>query len=193
MRERFPFGYVFLVGFVAGILTMNFGKSILLENTGLLDENALRQLASMTLDSSALFAFVLRQRMVECIVLAIAATTYLGLAVCVAMTGWYGFSAGAFLAAGMLRFGFKGILLIFASTMPQYLLYVPAVYALLLWCEKTYRMIYRKGYYQSGDIKAPVLSGRVLLLLGILIVLALGCALESFVNPSILRSFLKMF
>ncbi len=192
MREKFPFGFIFFAGFIIGMIVMNFGKSILLDGTGLLDEGTLRQLSGMTTDGSALFAFVLRKRIVGFVVLVVAATTYLGLAVCVIMTGWYGFAAGTFLAAGMLRYGFRGVLLVLASVMPQYLLYVPAVYGLLLWCEKTYRMIYQKGIYQGKEIKAPVLSGRVLLVLGIFIVLVAGCALESFVNPSILQGFLKM-
>lgn len=192
MRERFPFGYIFLVGFAAGILTMNFGKSILLDGTGVLAGETLRQLSTAMPDNSALFAFVLRKRMVGFAVLTATATTYLGLAVCAGLAGWYGFAAGSFVAAGLLRFGFKGVILVLAATMPQYLLYGPAIYALLRWCERTYRMIYKKNYYQEGETKAPALSSRVLLLIGIFAVLTAGCALESFVNPSILQGFLEL-
>lgn len=192
MRERFPFGYIFLVGLVAGILTMNFGKSILLEDTGLLDENTLRQLSSVNLGGSALFAFVVRKRMLVFVMFAVAATTYLGVAVCFIGAGWYGFSAGVFLAAGVLRYGMKGLLLALAATLPQYLIYIPAIYGLLLWCEKTCRMIYGKNYYQDKDAKTPALTGRVLSLLVLAAVMLAGCALESFVNPPILRGFLKL-
>lgn len=196
MRGRFPFGYIFLVGLLAGILMMNFGKNILLDSTGLLEEETLRQMSSAASDSSVLFAFVLRERMIEFAVLALAATTYLGMAACVAAAGWYGFSAGAFLAAGVLRYGLRGILLALAGTLPQYLLYGPALYGLLLWCEKTFRMIYGKGpygngYHQESDTKIPAFSGRVLSLLILFAVMLAGCALESFVNPAILRGFLK--
>lgn len=196
MRGRFPFGYIFLVGLLAGILIMNFGKNILLDGTGLLEEETLRQMSSTVSDSSVLFVFVLRERMIEFAVLALAATTYLGLAACVAAAGWYGFSVGAFLAAGVLRYGLRGILLALAGTLPQYLLYGPALYGLLLWCEKTFRMIYGKGhyrkrYYQESDSKIPAFSGRVLSLLILFVLMLAGCALESFVNPAILRGFLK--
>lgn len=191
MRDRFPFGYIFLAGLAAGIVTMNFGKNILLDNTGLLDENTLRQVSAMTLDSSVLFVFVLRKRMTEFAVLALAATTYLGLAACVCAAGWYGFCAGAFLAAGILRYGVKGILLALAATLPQYLVYGPALYGLLLWCGRTCRMIYGRGAYQ-GDDKIPALSGRVLSLLLLAAAAAIGCALESFVNPAIFKAFVKI-
>lgn len=191
MRERFPFGYIFLVGLVAGILTMNFGKSILLEETGLLDENTLRQLSTVNPGGSALFAFILRKRMLAFLLFVVASTTYLGMAACVIGAGWYGFSAGAFLAAGVLRYGMKGILFALAATLPQYLVYIPVIYGLLVWCEKTCRMIYGKNYYQDRDTKAPVFTGRVLSLLVLFIAMLAGCALESFVNPAILRGFLK--
>ncbi len=195
MRARFPFGSVFLAGLIAGILIMNFGKSILLENTGLLDEYTLYYMKYMTVDSGALFAYVLRKRMGNALLLVIMATTYLGLVFCAGAAFWYGLSAGAFLAAGVLRFGIKGILLALAGTMPQYLLYLPAFYALFLWCEELYRKIYRKKYYEPDygkDKETPTLAGRVLKLLSIGIVLSVGCALESFANPSILLSFLKI-
>ena len=192
MRGKYPFGYIFLVGLVAGIITMNFGKSILLEDTGLLDENTLRQLSAVNLGGSALFAFVLRKRMVVFALFAVAATTYLGTVVCVVGAGWYGFSAGAFLAAGVLRYGLKGIFLALAAMLPQYLVYVPAIYGLLVWCERTCRMIYGKNYYQEKDKRTPVLTGRVLSLLMLIAMMFTGCALESFVNPAILRGFLKL-
>lgn len=192
MRERSSFGMIFMIAFVAGILTMNFGKSILVENTGLLDENMLRQMTSVFPDSNALFAFVLRKRLALMGILIVAATTYLGVAACAVVTGWFGFAAGAFLATALMRYGFKGLLLVAAGTMPQYLLYIPSLYALLLWCEKTCRMIYGRGHRGSLDTKTPILLGRVLPLLVIFVGLYAGCFLESFVNPTILRGFLKI-
>jgi len=185
-------GMVFLLAFVAGILTMNFGKSILLENTGLLDENMLMQMKSAFPDSDALFVFVMRKRLTFVVIMAVLATTYLGVAACMAVTMWYGFSTGMFLTAAILRYGFKGILLVAAGVLPQYFLYIPAIYALLIWSDKTCRMIYCKSYYQREDTKTPILLGRVLSLVVILFGMVAGCFLESFVNPGILQGFLRM-
>lgn len=192
MRSRFPFGYIFLMGLVAGIITMNFGKSIMLEDTGLLDENILRQLSAVNLGGSALFAFILRKRMIVFATLAVAATTYLGIVMAAIGAGWYGFSAGAFLAASVLRYGLKGVFLALAATLPQYLIYAPAIYGLLLWCEKTYRLIYGRNYYPEKERKTPVLTGQVFSLLVIFAMMLVGCALESFVNPTILKGFIML-
>lgn len=191
MRRRFPFDSIFLAGLVAGILIMNFGKGILLEDTGLLDEYTLYHMRDMAVDSSALFVYVLRRRFGKLAVLSIMATTYLGLIVCSGAAFWYGFLAGSFLAAGVLRFGVKGILLVLAGTMPQFLFYLPAFYVLLLWCEEVYRSIYQKKGYVP-DATAPTPARRVLKLLCVCIAVFLGCVLESFANPAILMSFLKI-
>ncbi len=192
MRDKFSFGMIFLVGLIAGILTMNFGKSILLENTGLLDETMLKQMSSAFPDSNALFAFVLRKRLILMAVMVLLATTYLGMVACGALDLWYGFSTGAFLAAALLRYGFKGILLVASGVLPQYLFYGPALYALLLWCDRTCRMIYCKGYRYGEDAKTPILLGRVLPLVFILVGLLIGCFLESYVNPGILKGFIRL-
>lgn len=190
MRGRFPFGYIFLAGLVAGIITMNFGKGIMLEDAGLLNEDMLRQLSNVNLSGSALFAFLLRKRMILFAVFAIAATTYLGMAASVFGAGWYGFCAGVFLTASVLRYGMRGVFFALAATMPQYLIYAPVIYGLFLWCEKTYKLIYGRTFYPEKDKRTPVLTGQVFSLLILAAMMFVGCAMESFVNPPILKGFL---
>ena len=192
-KGRLPLGPIFLAGVLAGILMMNLGKSILLENTGLLDEYTLYHMKYMTVDSSALFYYVLCLRMKTAITLAILATTYLGLVVCAGATFWYGLSAGAFLSAAVIRYGLKGILFACVGILPQYIVYVPAFVILLMWCETLNRSIYfRNSSVTEGNGTVPWFK-RVAQLLLILGVLLLGCMLESFANPGLLEKFLKIF
>ncbi len=88
--KRIRFGNLFLAGLIAGIFIMNIGKSILLESTGLLDEYTLYQMKYMTVDSNALFCYVLRQRIGSTLLLGILATSYLGMIVCAGAAFWYG-------------------------------------------------------------------------------------------------------
>ncbi len=192
MKSRFSFGMIFLTGLVAGILTMGFGKSILLENTGFLDENMLRQMTSAFPDSNALFAYVLRKRLIILVIMVILATTYLGMAACVIADVWFGFSAGAFLAAAVMRYGMKGIFVAAAAVFPQYLLYGPMFYGLLLWCRQTCHMIYGRDHRYLSDTKTPILFGRVLPLLILCVGTLAGCFLESYVNPGIIKGVLKL-
>lgn len=192
MKERVSFGMIFLVGFVAGMIVMNFGKSILLENTGLLDENMLKQMVSAFPEGNALFAFVLRKRISVALVMILLATTYLGVVLCVVYDLWLGFSAGIFLTASVLRYGFKGLFLVAAGILPQYLIYAPVLYILLVWCDRTCRMIYGRNRSFGENIKTPDTVGRVLPLVVILAGLIGGCFLESYVNPGILQGAIKM-
>lgn len=170
---------------------MNIGKSILLENTGLLDEYALYHMKYMTVNSNALFYYVLKQRLGTMLLLAVFATTYLGLTVCLGAVAWYGMAAGAFMSALVIRYGLKGIFFAVVGIFPQYLLYVPAMLAMLFWCERLCRSIYFKnGIYQEGSVS---LLKRLLNLVVIFFVVILGCFLESYINPHLMSGLLKIF
>lgn len=192
MKEaRLPVLPIFCISFVAGILVMNIGKSILLENTGLFDEYTLYTMKYMTVDSNALFSYVLRERLGRLLILTVLSTTYLGLVVCVGTVIWYGMSAGAFLAALTLRYGIKGIFLAVVAVFPHYLIYVPVLLALLAWCETLYRGIYGRTI-NIGEDKAflPKKLARLAAIFGAAVV---SCLLEAYVNPLILLSYLRVF
>ncbi len=167
------------------------GKSILLGDGGMFDESTLYHLKYMTVDSNALFFYVFRKRLFRLLGLAVLSTTYLGLIACMGAAFWYGLSAGAFLAALTIRYGIKGILLALISMFPQYLVYVPVLLALLIWCEELFRGIYVRGEYSAAD-RGFVLkkAGRLLVLIAVLIV---GCMMEAYMNPYLLMGFLKIF
>lgn len=192
-KGRLPYGPIFLTGVLAGILLISLGKRILLENTGLLDEYTLYHMKYMTVDSSALFYYVLRLRLKSAITLAILATTYLGVFVCAGTAFWYGLSAGTLLATVVIRYGLKGILFAFAGVLPQYIIYVPTILALLLWCENLNRSIYFRNNVITDAGSSVVWPKRLAQLAVILCVLILGCLLESFMNPGLLEKFLKIF
>lgn len=191
-RGHLPLFYLFLAGLAVGIFTMNLGKSILLENTGLLDEYTLYHMKYMTVDSNALFVFVLKKRLGSMLTLTVLSTTYLGLLVCGGAIFWYGLSTGSFLTALLIRYGLKGLFLAVASVFPQYLLYVPAIVALVLWCERLNRNIYFNRYSPLEERKV-IQPGQVLKLFAIFGVILVGCLLESFCNPYILLMLLKIF
>ncbi len=190
---KLPLVTIFTAGVFAGMFCMNFGRSILLENTGLLDEYTLYHMKYMTVDSSALFYYILKQRLCGVLVLAVLSTTYLGLAVCSGVVLWYGVCTGAFLATAVIRYGLKGILLVVVGIFPQYLVYVPAMIIMLFWCQKVYRTIYLDRTYALEHDKNFLFPKFLLQLLGIVMFFVVGCVLESFLNPYLLRGLLKIF
>lgn len=191
--EKLPFLQIFLVGISIGILGMSFGRSILLENTGLLDEYTLYNMKYMSVDGRALFYYVLRERLSCVVILVVLATTYLGLFLCVGVAFWYGMAAGAFLAAAVIRYGLKGILFAVVSVFPQYLIYVPVLFHLLLWCETLCRGIYFQKNFRQEKGNILLKSKYIMKLIVLLLLMIIGCILESFINPQLLSGLLKIF
>ena len=188
---KLPVLPIFFAGVVAGVLVMNIGKSILLENTGLFDEYTLYNMKYMTVDSNALFSYVFRERILKFLAIAVLSTTYLGLAVCVGAVAWYGMSAGAFLSALVIRYGIKGGFLALVAMFPHYLIYIPAFLALLGWCENLYRGIYNRSVNFSED--KAYLPKKLVKLAAIFLTVTVACFLEAYVNPYILLGYLKVF
>ncbi|MCI9321476.1 MAG: stage II sporulation protein M [Lachnospiraceae bacterium] len=179
-----------MAGFLLGILIMKVGESSLLGKTGLFDENVLYHMKYMTIDSNALFYYVLRKRLLTVLILAVLSTTYLGMAVCAGTALWYGTATGGLLAAMVIRYGIKGILLAAASLFPQYLIYFPAIFSLLVWGESVYGSIYRRI---GGETEKNIWMKKMGQLAAVIGMTVAGCALEGYVNPEIFMSLLKIF
>lgn len=184
---------LFCAGLLAGILVLYIGKSILLENTGLFDEDTLYHMKYMTVDSSALFCYILRKRIGKLLILAVLSTTYLGLAACMGTVFWYGMSAGVLLASLTIRYGVKGIVLAVISIFPQYLIYVPVMLVMLTWCETVFRGIYHRNGGGYEAVNKGFLLRQTGQLAAIIAAMTAGCLAEGYINPYILKGFLKIF
>lgn len=191
---KLPLLPLFLAGVVLGVMIMNLGKGMLLENTGLLDEYTLYHMKYMTVSGNVLFWYILGQRLKEAVFLTVMAVTGLGLAAVCGMCGWYGMAVGMFLSASVLRYGIKGILLALTGLFPQYLLYIPAVVLLLVSCEKMCRRLHFRGSgNMTGGPGRRNLSGLWLRFPAAILLMVLGCILEAYVNPHFLFILLKRF
>ena len=188
---KLPLRFLFLIGFGIGLSAAYFGRGIWFQTTGILDEDTLYRMKYMTVDSGVLFAYVLCKRCRNFFVLIIMATTYLGLVFCGGITVKYGFSIGFFISTAIYWYGIKGLLLGIVGAFPQYLCYVPAILLLIRWCEELHRSIY--FYHNITGQGKKSLPGRLGKLALILMVLVLGCILECFVNPVLLKGFLQFF
>ena len=187
---RLPVFQLFMAGFLIGILIMKIGENILLEKTGIFDEEVLYHMKYMTVDNNSLFCYVLRKRLLAVLVLAVLSTTYLGMAICVGAALWYGAAAGGLLAVMVLRYGMKGILLAAASLFPHYLIYFPAIFTLLAWGESVYGSIYHRIGLETEKNVLIKKTGQLAAIIGMTVA---GCALEGYVNPEVFLSLLKIF
>lgn len=183
----------FLIGICGGIVLANVSKSELLSETALLEKNALLQVRYASFDSRSLFLCLLGQRLKEAGLLLLLSTTFLGLVAVWFYALRYGVSLGLLLTQVIAGYGPKGILLLMAGLLPQMLVYVPVWVLLLALGERTCRRL----YYLNGNegivglkrmwIHLTVQGGLLLFALSV------GCLLEAYVNPYLLRLVLKLF
>ncbi len=183
---------IFLIGICGGIVLANLGKSELLSGSALLEEDALMQVRYAVIDSGALFFYLLRQRLGEAGFLLLLSTTFLGLAAVWFYAFSYGVSLGFLLTTLLIGHGPKGILLMLAGLFPQMLVYVPVWALVLALAERTCRRL----YYLNGNSGLAGLKRMWIHLTAqaglLLFLLAVGCGLEAYVNPYLVRMVLRL-
>lgn len=187
--------YLFLGGFLSGTLIINIWRSSFLGEMDLLNAVSLSRLKYLDIDGSAFFIYVLRKRLEVVMLLCLLATTYVGTAAVSLYAAGMGVMAGILLSISAIRYGLKGILLIAAGIMPQYLFLVPACIMLMNWCYQLCVGMYYPGRSCEviyGDRKQYFMK-KILQLFLILGVVIIGSLIESYVNPILFFGFLKIF
>ncbi len=196
-QERLFVGLAF-AGFVLGIVLMNMGQKVLLENTGLLSEYTLYEIKYSQIDSDAFFWYVLRKRIGTMLVMAVLSTTWLGLIIGYAYAAWGGISFGMLMMAAMIRYGLKGIFLIGVGVFPQGLIYLPMCFLMLKWCRGFCMSLYFPEKYtlktgREETEKDYIMRRTVFRFLSLVVVVIIGCFLESYVNPKLVLNLLQNF
>lgn len=187
--------YLFLGGFLAGILWINICRNTLFQDMELLNASSLNRLRYLDIDGGTFFLYVMRERMGVVVLMCLLAMTFLGTAAVAAYAFWMGTMAGVFLSVASIRYGLKGIVLIIVGIVPHYFLLVPACIMLMNWCYKLSTAL----YYPERAVEAlygsrkQYLIRKIPQLLIIIGVVIIGSLLESYVNPTMLSYFLKIF
>lgn len=171
-KERTAWTLLFMAGFLAGIGIICLFLQNLVVESGFLDASFLAGMQYLDINKNGLFLYALKQRMGMAAFLALlSAAGAAGMGISLLLV-WSGISAGVVLTVFSMRFGIKGLLLFLACILPQMLLLIPGFLMLMDWCS---RKLERK------QLLLP------------LIVVIMGCFLESYVNPYIFKVVLKIF
>lgn len=187
--------FLFLFGFILGIVIINCWKEQFLTEGSMLNEMALARLKYLEVNKTSFLIYVLKKRLSSIWMLALLSTTFLGVIAVYGYMIWLGAGMGFLLSAFIMQYGVKGILLFLAGTFPQYILYIPAMLLLLAWG----RQLTVKLYFPQKDISGQYMNRqqavfrffiRLLILHGVVIT---GCLLESYVNPNIITNVLQIF
>ena len=179
--EKIPFLLLCAVGFLLGCFV-----AVLVRGKGsVLAPDNLCRMKGMILDQGAYAYDVIKLRGGMVLFIIIAGTTYLAPTVCMLSAVWIGMSLGCFQTMAIAQYGLKGILLLPAAAMPQFLAYLPAFFCLLKWSTRLYHAIYKKQNWKKGS----ALSGLIL----ILAAFACGIFMECRIAPGTLQQVLQAF
>lgn len=187
--------YLFLGSFLLGVFIMNMGNDRLLTENGIFSAASVNRLKYIEIDSGKFLKYVLKHRMGEGAALILLSTTGIGFLSVYVCIVWQGMLAGMTITAAVIRYGIKGLLLILGGLFPHQLLLIPAQIMLLGWCYENcskgqFSGKYMQPYYGS---RKQQLIRQGILLLWIVIVVLIGCILESYVNPILVTDLVKIF
>lgn len=187
--------YLFLGSFFVGVFFMNMGNETLLTEEGIFSTASVNRLKYIEIDNGKFFKYVIKQRMGEGVAMILLSTTGIGLTAMYLWVAWQGVLAGMTVTAAIIRFGIKGLLLLLGSLFPHQLLIIPAEVMLLGWCYENSSKEQGIGGYGSSFYKSRKQGflRQGIGLLWILIVILIGCILESYVNPMLISDLVKIF
>lgn len=184
-----------MIGLFLGILIVNAGYDTWIRNGSLLGTEMILRLKNSVPDGGELFAYIMKHRLFTVFMIAVLATTVIGIpAVCGYMC-YIGLAAGCLLSVAVIRYGIRGLLLMAAGVLPQGILLIPAYVALVVWSIGVNRLLYSKSPYGEHYIhvgRQNYLKKGVEIIC-IIAVVIIGCLLESYVNPKMLYFILKIF
>lgn len=189
--------FLFGGGFLLGILLFGGFKELLMHDNGILGPTFLAGLQNPDIEPKSFFAYILRHRMKEYIMLGILSTTFLGMLSIYLFIVGQGMIGGMVLATVFVRYGLKGIILLMAGMFPHQLLFIPATVMMLIWsyqnCSGSFYPYPTKYMAIGYHNKKQLFVRQGVLLMWIICVVLIGCILECYVNPILLTDVAKIF
>ena len=187
--------YLFLGSFLLGVLIMNMGDERLLTEEGIFSQTSVSRLKYIEVDSGRFFGYVLKHRIGEGALLLLLSTTGLGIISIYTCIVWQGILTGMTITTAIIRYGIRGLLLLVGGMFPHQLLLIPAQIMLLGWCYENCGRGRFAGKYSSSYYKGmrQQYLRQAIGLLWIIMVIIIGCILESYVNPILISDLVKIF
>ena len=164
----------YMTGFFVGILYANIISRDYIASTGIFNDYFLEQYTQVDIDTVDFLWYVVYVRALPVIFLIAFGCSRFRKAAALAFILWTGFSSGVILTTAVMKLGVKGIILCLICVTPQFLCYV-AAYLMLLW----FLFVYPKTRWNLTKT------------VSFLLLMAVGILLECYVNPVIMKLFIR--
>lgn len=165
---------LFMLGFLAGILYANIVSKQYVTVTGIFNEYFLNQYVQTEVVVEEYIWYIMQVRLLPFAIICILGCTRLKKPAVLLCLLWTGFSTGMLAVASVMHLGMKGIMLCVVGIMPHFIFYILS-YTVLLW----YFYNYPNTRWNSGKTMFVVLT------------FAIGIILESYMNPILMKAFIR--
>ncbi len=178
-------------GIILGFLFARIFKRFYWNSMELIDADYLYRIRVTVIDYPVFLRYVLWNVYRNFILFWIITATAIGIPYMTFCILYGGFQCGFFLTAILMRYGLKGILLIFGYTFPHYLLYIPVAFLCLRIGYWFCRGMYDNKAGRRG--RTERIAKHLILILLLALVLLIGGLLETYVGSFILKKILQLF
>lgn len=173
-KNRKYFFLFYMLGFLAGILYTNIVSADYVATMGIFNEYFLNQYVQTEVVVPELFWYILKVRVMPFLMMAMAGCLKIRKAVVVIFLAWTGFISGILITSAVMKMGIRGIIFCMIALMPHFLFYIVA-YLILMW----YLFFYPAFRWNMSQTMALIL------------LFGMGIALECYVNPILMKMFIK--
>lgn len=177
---------LFILGFLIGIIIANCFKSSYKEQMKILENDTFAVITTGELSYQKLFFYSFGLRVKEFFIFWLLCITILGIPYLMYKIVHTGYIVGFFLSVLCIQYGIKGLVLSVAYIFPQFLIYLPIT---LVCLKRGYLLAMEMKRGNSSDLrnKAKLLYSQLLPIFIMLVLIGIGCVLETYVGAAILK------
>ena len=168
---------LFIGSLLLGIMVIVLTGSHFWFEDGLLGSETLERLRSIDIHGSHFFMYLLVRHLAVAGLLLLLSNTMYGRFAVKCFILWQGALFGMYAAAACMQYQLRGALFVSGSLFPHQFVLIPSYVLLIYWCLNEQYIRRRKPW----------------LLLWIFTGIVLGCLLESYVNPILIKDILQFF
>lgn len=173
-KNRKHFFLFYMLGFLAGILYTNIVSADYVATMGIFNEYFLNQYVQTEVVVPELFWYILKVRVMPVLMMVMAGCLKIRKAVVVIFLAWTGFLSGILITSAVMKMGIRGVIFCMIALMPHFLFYIVA-YLILMW----YLFFY------------PAFRWNMPKTMALILLFGMGIALECYVNPILMKMFIK--
>lgn len=185
-------GVILILGIIGGVLFANIFKNLYWNQLDFLNGSYFSKIIDIKIEYNILLKYVLWKNYRTFILFWILCSTAFGIPYIGLSLLYCGFQGSFFVTTIFMKYGIKGILLLFGYTFPHYLIYIPVMF-----------LCFRSGYwlcssmYRDTRLNARGKLERITKHLVIIVllggVLLIGGLLETYVGSFLLKKILVLF